>query len=110
MSQSIVQVAANYTVRVTRTAITSTGFFQLCKPNPSRWMLRIVNTQSTALSYTPFPGDANYPGILVQPGDDWWTYLSRDPVLTSMAWYAYTANLLAPVPHIEVWETTPVGT
>jgi hypothetical protein len=110
MASSIVEVAANYNVRVTRTPIAGTGFFQLCKPNPSRWAIRIVMATSVAMSVTPFPGDPAYPGILIATGDDWWTYLNRDPVLTGMAWYAYTLTLITPTPTVEVWETTPVGT
>lgn len=109
-SEDIPLVGSNYKLRRTRVTLTTTTPVQICKPNPSRWSLRIVNGTQGTIFVSPFGQDADFSGIQVVINDEWHTWFSREPVLCGMAWFVWAGAFVPPTNIVECWETTPSGT
>lgn len=110
MSDPIIAVSANYICRRISTEVLDIGWSPICPANSSRWSLRITGGRFGTAYVSPFPTNDLSPGILVNAGETFDFYLSRDPALVGLAWYVWLEFLPIPSYWIDVWEQTPVGT
>lgn len=107
---NFVEWGLQFTLRETTTIPAMGAWRQLCKPNPSRWHLVIINNLGIGCRISIDPEVPIDQGIVLDATDNLFrSKFQDDPVLTTSSWYVSFSAVPVGVT-VVVWETTLTGT
>lgn len=110
MSDPIINITSRYLLRRHAVQLVSDGWTEIVPMNATRWSIRFVMGKEGSAYVSPFSDNEFLPGILLNAGDEKEFYLSREPALVGLSWYAFLPFFPCGNDWIEAWENTPVGT